>query len=97
MTLLTYRSELGLSLEQTAVQLGLRPSSKGWLSEIENGKKAASIRLAMRIERWSGGKVPAASVCPELAEHPQASPAIDDHSVSQSTAPVTLAKPGALQ
>lgn len=46
--------------------LGLSPSSKGWLSEIENGKRDASLRLALRIERWSKGKVKAASVCAEL-------------------------------
>lgn len=46
--------------------LGLSRSSKSWLSEIENGKRDASLRLALRIERWSKGKVKAASVCSEL-------------------------------
>ncbi|NWE53683.1 helix-turn-helix transcriptional regulator [Brevundimonas sp. P7753] len=66
MTLAQHRAALGLSLEQCAVALGLSPSSKGWLSEIENGKRDASLRLALRIERWSGGAVSAASVCAEL-------------------------------
>ena len=63
-----HRKDRGLSLERTAVALGLAPSSKGWLSEIENGRRSASIRLALRIERWSGGAVTAASVCPELRD-----------------------------
>jgi transcriptional regulator with XRE-family HTH domain len=66
MTLAQHRAARGLSLEQCAVALGLSPSSKGWLSEIENGKRDASLRLALRIEKWSKGKVKAASVCAEL-------------------------------
>ena len=66
MKLAHHRAALGLSLEQCAVALGLSPSSKGWLSEIENGKRDASLRLALRIERWSGGAVSATSVCAEL-------------------------------
>lgn len=63
----THRTSLGLSLEECAVALGLSPKSKGWLSEIENGRRSASLRLALKIETWSKGKVPAASVCPEMA------------------------------
>lgn len=66
MSLATYRNALGLSLEECAVALGLSPNSKGWLSEIENGRRAASLRLALKIEAWSEGKVSAASVCPEI-------------------------------
>lgn len=66
MTFAQHRAALGLSLEQCAVALGLSPSSKGWLSEIENGKREASLRLALRIERWSKGAVLASSVCIEL-------------------------------
>ncbi|WEK56461.1 MAG: helix-turn-helix transcriptional regulator [Candidatus Brevundimonas phytovorans] len=66
MKLAHHRAALGLSLEQCAVALGLSPSSKGWLSEIENGKREASLRLALRIEKWSDGKVAAGSVCSEL-------------------------------
>lgn len=75
MTLTAIRTERGLTLAQLAVELGLSASSAGWISEIENGKKDASLRLALRIERWSGGRVPAQSVCAELRrEHEQASP-----------------------
>lgn len=66
MTFAEYRSARKLSLEQCAVELGLSPTSKSWLSEIENGHRDASLRLALRIEKWSKGKVKAASVCPEL-------------------------------
>ena len=68
MKLAQYRAKLGISLEQAAVQLGLSPSSKGWLSEIENDRRDASLRLALRIERWSKGKVRAASICTELRD-----------------------------
>lgn len=67
MDLATHRTARGLSLEECAVALGLSPTSKSWLSEIENGKRAASLRLALRIEAWSGGQVPAHTVCPEVA------------------------------
>jgi len=69
-----HRKALGLSLEQTAVALGLAPTSKGWLSEIENGKRDASLRLALKIERWSEGAVPASSVCAELLGSSDESP-----------------------
>lgn len=70
MILAEYRTQLGLTLQQTAVALGLRPTSASWLSEIENGKRDASLRLALRIERWSDGQVSAASVCSELRDEP---------------------------
>lgn len=66
MTLTEFRAARKLSLEQCAVELGLSPKSKSWLSEIENGHRDASLRLALRIEKWSRGKVKASSVCPEL-------------------------------
>lgn len=72
----SYRAASGLTLEKVAVQLGLSPNSKSWLSEIEGGTRDASLRLALKIERWSEGKVTAASVCPELrAANQPASPA----------------------
>lgn len=67
--LASYRAERGLTLEQMAVELELSAKSRGWLSEIERGVTDASLRLALRIQRWSGGKVTAGSVCKELAEH----------------------------
>lgn len=66
MDLAQHRSARKLSLAQCAVELGLSPTSASWLSEIENGRREASLRLALRIERWSGGSVTAASVCREL-------------------------------
>lgn len=72
-----HRKALGLSLEQAAVALGLAPTSKGWLSEIENGKRDASLRLALKIERWSSGAVPASSVCAELRAANDATPSAE--------------------
>lgn len=77
MDLAQHRKTLGLSLEQTAVALGLAPTSKGWLSEIENGKRDASLRLALKIERWSDGAVPASSVCGELRAANDAAPSAE--------------------
>lgn len=68
MDLAQHRADRKLSLEKCAIELGLSPSSKGWLSEIESGKRDASLRLALKIERWSGGAVSAASVCSELRQ-----------------------------
>lgn len=66
MLLSEHRRARGLTLAQCASELDLSPKSVGWLSEIENGKRDASLRLALRIERWSDGAVTAASVCAEL-------------------------------
>lgn len=68
-TLKDYRTRLGLSLEEAAVALGYASTSASWISEIENGKRDASLRLALRIQNWSGGEVLAGSVCKELADH----------------------------
>lgn len=68
-TLADFRAERGLTLEQMAVELELSAKSRGWLSEIERGVTDASLRLALRIQRWSGGRVTAGSVCKELADH----------------------------
>lgn len=83
MTLGEYRTERGLTLEQLAVELGLAPGSRGWMSEIENGRKDASLRLALRIERWSGGRVTAASVCSELRDEHPAPPSEDAATIAQ--------------
>ncbi len=63
MDLASYRKSLGLSQEECARALGI--SSKGYVSGIERGARVASLRLAMRIERWSGGAVDAATLNPE--------------------------------
>lgn len=65
MDLASYRKERGLTLAEAATELGLSRTSKSWLCEIEAvpRKRDASLKLAMKIERWSGGQVPATSVC----------------------------------
>lgn len=60
MELVSYRKKLGLSQEACARALGV--TSKGYISDIETGAKKASLRLALRIEQWSKGEVPASSV-----------------------------------
>jgi transcriptional regulator with XRE-family HTH domain len=62
MKLVDVRKARGLTLEQLAVELGLKPSSKGFLSRIENGEEACPLRLALGIERWSNGEVLAAEI-----------------------------------
>lgn len=68
MTLAEYRKSKGLSQAAVARELGLR--SKGHISDIERAEstRTASLELALRIEKWSGGKVSAASICPIAAE-----------------------------
>ena len=66
MDLAAHRKSLGLSQEQLARELGL--ASKSYISEIEGGSRTPPLRLAIKIERWSGGKITAASLCPDAAE-----------------------------
>lgn len=68
MDLAAYRQSQGLTQEQCASALGLAASSKGWISEIESGTRPASLRLALRIEKWSSGAVKAATISPAAAE-----------------------------
>lgn len=63
MDLASFRKSRGLSLEECAKELGLSPTSKGWISEIERDRRDASLKLAMKIERWSKGAVKATSIC----------------------------------
>jgi len=67
MKLSAYRKARGLSQKEMAEELGLSRNSKGWICEIEGGTRDASLSLALKIEAWSGGKVPAASVCKAAA------------------------------
>jgi transcriptional regulator with XRE-family HTH domain len=62
MKLAEHRKRLGLSLEELALQLGLKANSKGFLSRIENGAVPCPLRMALQIERWSGGLVTAAEL-----------------------------------
>ena len=88
MSLAYERAARGLTLEQTAVALGLSAKSRGWISEIERGLTDASLRLALRIEKWSEGRVAAASVCRELADHVE---------LPSEPSPSALANPGSSQ
>lgn len=65
MKLESFRKQRGLSQQQAAAELGLR--SKGYFSRLESGKAPMPLRMALRIQEWSGGKVPAADLCPESA------------------------------
>lgn len=64
MDLATYRKSLGLSQGQFAPTVGLR--NKGSVSKIEGGEPAAPL-VALRIQKVSGGLVPAIVLCPALA------------------------------
>lgn len=66
MELAAYRKSLGLSQEECARALGI--TSKGYISGIESGDRRASLKLALRIEHWSKGKVRAANLNPQAAE-----------------------------
>jgi transcriptional regulator with XRE-family HTH domain len=64
MDLSEFRAKEGLSLDNLAKQLGLR--SKSYLSEVERGRRP-SLKVAIKIEKLSGGQVTAASLCPDAA------------------------------
>lgn len=57
MDLKAFRESRGLSQQATATQLGLK--SKSYLSMLETGAAAATFAVALRIEAWSEGQVPA--------------------------------------
>ena len=59
MNIADFRSELGLSLESFAAQLGLQ--SRGRMSVIERENRC-SLEVALKIEELSGGRVDAASL-----------------------------------
>lgn len=48
------RETAGLSQSELAVQLGLSGRSKGYISELESGKKKATIELVLRIAQYFG-------------------------------------------
>lgn len=60
MTISELRAELGLSLEAFAKAVGL--SSKGYASDLEKGQATCSVRVALEIERLSGGRIAANSL-----------------------------------
>jgi DNA-binding XRE family transcriptional regulator len=61
-----FRKRRGLSQQEAAAELEL--NSKGYISSIETGSMDCSLRLALRIEQWSGGEVRAADICAEAAK-----------------------------
>jgi hypothetical protein len=59
-----WREDRGLSLDDAAVQFGIK--SKGYLSEIERGSRC-SVAVALEIERVTHGEILAASLNPDVA------------------------------
>jgi transcriptional regulator with XRE-family HTH domain len=64
MEITALRKELGLSQEAFAVRVGLK--SKGHVSTLER-TGAASLRVALEIERLSEGRINAADLNPDVA------------------------------
>lgn len=60
MHLLAYRKSTGRTQAQLAKELGLR--SKSYVSRIETGAEVCPMKLALRIEELSSGRVPALSL-----------------------------------
>lgn len=60
MNLKRYLESKGLTQDQAASELGV---SKAYVSGVVTGNMPASLRLALEIEHWSKGEVPAESVC----------------------------------
>lgn len=67
MNLKAYREAHGITQERCAADLGL--AHKGRVSELEREKdpKRPSVGLALAIEKWSGGQVPARELNPDVA------------------------------
>ena len=63
MTIVELRKELGLTLDGFAERLGL--SSKGYVSDLERGA-SCSVKVALEIERLSGGRISASSLHPDV-------------------------------
>lgn len=57
-----YRKARGIKQQDFAAQLGIHG---GYLSNIEKGKETPGLRVAVKIERLTGGAVPAVSWVPE--------------------------------
>lgn len=64
----SFRKSRGLSQAAFAKELGLAERSKGYISRLEAGATRWPLKLALKLERLSGGEVPAASICPEAAD-----------------------------
>lgn len=59
------RSELGLSHEAFAAELGLR--SRGQVHDLETGRRSPSVPVALALERLSRGRIKAGAVNPDVA------------------------------
>ncbi|MFC7378239.1 helix-turn-helix domain-containing protein [Brevundimonas sp. GCM10030266] len=64
MDIVALRKELGLSQEAFAAKVGLR--SKGHVSDLERSQ-SASVRVALEIEKLSGGRIRARDLNPDVA------------------------------
>lgn len=59
------RGQLGMTLAQFAVAIGC--SSKGRVSEMENGKALPTVAQALAIEKLSAGRIDAAALNADVA------------------------------
>lgn len=79
-TIRSLREELGLSQEAFAARVGVQ--SKGYMSRIERGEPC-SVKVAVEIERLSGGRIDAAELNEDvrLARHglPSSEAEAQDH------------------
>jgi transcriptional regulator with XRE-family HTH domain len=66
MNLRSYRKSRGLSQKQVAEALGIEAESM--ISMIERERRKPTLRLALKIQRWSNGEVKAAELCPDAAD-----------------------------
>lgn len=84
MDIQSLRQELGLSLGAFAARLGLK--SRGQASSLESGARKPSVRVALEIERLSGGRISAADLNPDIAliERFRAEAANDDAPASEA-------------
>ena len=55
MNLSDFRKQRGMSQTELARVVGV--TNKGWISQIETGAASAPLKMALRIELWSGGEV----------------------------------------
>jgi DNA-binding XRE family transcriptional regulator len=66
MDLVSFRRQKGLSQEDVAKAVGVR--SKSYISRIETQPGSCSLRLALKIERFTDGLVQARDLCPEAKD-----------------------------
>lgn len=65
MRIIELRKKLGLNQEAFAKEVGL--ASKGYVSDLESADEPrCSVKVALEIERLSGGKISAAALNPDV-------------------------------